>query len=42
MPHDEQRRHEAELSANVVQLNHTAVFATDRHLSAEFIATILG
>ncbi|MEU5321115.1 VOC family protein [Streptomyces sp. NPDC021056] len=42
MPHDEQRQHEAELSANAVQLNHTAVFATDRHLSAEFIAAILG
>ncbi|MFD3843318.1 VOC family protein [Streptomyces sp. NPDC058642] len=42
MPHNEQRQHEAELSANAVQLNHTAVFATDRHLSAEFIAAILG
>ncbi|MGW7210566.1 VOC family protein [Streptomyces sp. NPDC054837] len=42
MPHDEQRQHGAELSANAVQLNHTAVFATDRHLSAEFIAAILG
>ncbi|MCM2423888.1 VOC family protein [Streptomyces sp. RKAG293] len=26
----------------VVQLNHTAVYATDRQLSAEFIAEILG
>ncbi|WP_327714634.1 VOC family protein [Streptomyces sp. NBC_00490] len=42
MPHDEQRQREAELSANAVQLNHTAVFATDRRLSAEFIAAILG
>ncbi|MFE7127713.1 VOC family protein [Streptomyces sp. NPDC057617] len=25
-----------------VQLNHTAVYASDRHLSAEFIATVLG
>ncbi len=42
MPHDEQRQHEAELPTNTVQLNHTAVYATDRHLSAEFIAAILG
>ena len=42
MPDDEQRQHEAELSANAIQLNHTAVYATDRHLSAEFIAAILG
>ncbi|MGW2057207.1 VOC family protein [Streptomyces sp. NPDC001840] len=25
-----------------VQLNHTAVYASDRHLSAEFIAAVLG
>jgi catechol 2,3-dioxygenase-like lactoylglutathione lyase family enzyme len=42
MPHDEQRQHEAELLANAIQLNHTAIYATDRHLSAEFIAAILG
>lgn len=34
--------HESELSATSVQLNHTAVYASDRQLSAEFIATILG
>lgn len=42
MPHDEQRQHEAELLTNAIQLNHTAIYATDRHLSAEFIAAILG
>ncbi|MFI9586962.1 VOC family protein [Streptomyces sp. NPDC052236] len=42
MPHDEQRHHDAELPTIAVQLNHTAVYATDRHLSAEFIAAILG
>ncbi|QIY69199.1 VOC family protein [Streptomyces sp. RLB1-33] len=42
MPHDEQRQYEAELPANAIQLNHTAIYATDRHLSAEFIAAILG
>ncbi|MGW0775799.1 VOC family protein [Streptomyces sp. NPDC002835] len=34
MPHEQ--------SVTTVQLNHTAVFAKDRRLSAEFIATILG
>lgn len=33
MPHDPRP---------IAQLNHTAVYATDRHLSAEFLATILG
>ncbi|MFH9552208.1 VOC family protein [Streptomyces sp. NPDC051445] len=33
---------ESGLSATAVQLNHTAVYAGDRHLSAEFIAAILG
>ncbi|MFB7506919.1 VOC family protein [Streptomyces broussonetiae] len=32
----------SELPAAAVQLNHTAVYASDRHLSAEFIAAILG
>ncbi|MET8277012.1 VOC family protein [Streptomyces sp. NPDC005096] len=34
--------HEFELSAIAVQLNHIAIYASDRHLSAEFIAAILG
>ncbi|MET7548290.1 MULTISPECIES: VOC family protein [unclassified Streptomyces] len=34
--------HESELSAIAVQLNHIAIYASDRHLSAEFIAAILG
>nr|WTB31504.1 VOC family protein [Streptomyces sp. NBC_00830] len=38
MPHDYQ--HQPPITA--VQLNHTAVYATDRQLSAEFIAEILG
>jgi catechol 2,3-dioxygenase-like lactoylglutathione lyase family enzyme len=42
MPHEQQRRHEAELSATAVQLNHTVVYATDRQLSSEFLAAILG
>jgi catechol 2,3-dioxygenase-like lactoylglutathione lyase family enzyme len=41
MPHDQQRQHELELPTTV-QLNHTAVYAMDRQLSAEFIAAILG
>ncbi|SEE40828.1 Predicted dioxygenase of extradiol dioxygenase family [Streptomyces sp. 3213] len=28
--------------STTVQLNHTAVYAVDRHLSAEFLAAILG
>ncbi|GAB3122093.1 VOC family protein [Streptomyces calidiresistens] len=36
-----QHRHTPEAST-AVQLNHTVVHATDRRLSAEFIATILG
>nr|WSY54036.1 VOC family protein [Streptomyces sp. NBC_00886] len=42
MSHDQQYPHESELSTTTVQLNHTAVYARDRHLSAEFIAAILG
>lgn len=34
--------HGSETSTTVVQLNHTAVYAPDRQLSAEFIAVILG
>ncbi|MDQ8702902.1 VOC family protein [Streptomyces sp. LHD-70] len=32
----------SELPSTIAQLNHTAVFATDRQLSAEFLAVILG
>ncbi|MFE7467571.1 VOC family protein [Streptomyces sp. NPDC057499] len=39
MPHDQQYPSEP---AGAVELNHTAVYATDRYLSAEFIAAILG
>ncbi|MFB7757273.1 VOC family protein [Streptomyces sp. NPDC056121] len=42
MSYDQQYPNESELSATAVQLNHTAIYARDRHLSAEFIATILG
>ncbi|MFE5190268.1 VOC family protein [Streptomyces sp. NPDC056628] len=42
MSSDQQYPHDSELSAASVQLNHTAVYASDRHLSAEFIAAILG
>ena len=42
MPHDQQYPHEPELPTAVVQLNHTAVYASDRHLSAEFLAGVLG
>ncbi|MET7495839.1 VOC family protein [Streptomyces sp900116325] len=38
MPHDQQYG----LPISAVQLNHTAVYAQDRELSAEFIAAILG
>ncbi|MFJ3310621.1 VOC family protein [Streptomyces sp. NPDC086549] len=41
MPHAQQHQHEPELPSTV-QLNHAAVYATDRQLSAEFIAAILG
>ncbi|WEH41232.1 VOC family protein [Streptomyces sp. AM 2-1-1] len=40
MPHDQHHHHEPAIT--VAQLNHTAVYAPDRHLSAVFIATILG
>ncbi|MBB0245515.1 VOC family protein [Streptomyces alkaliphilus] len=41
MREDRPHRHESEASTSV-RLNHTVVHATDRRLSAEFIATILG
>ncbi|MET7843563.1 VOC family protein [Streptomyces sp. NPDC005356] len=42
MSYDQQYPNESALSATAVQLNHTAIYARDRHLSAEFIAAILG
>ncbi|WP_369395237.1 VOC family protein [Streptomyces sp. CG1] len=42
MSHDQPYPHESKPSAAAVQLNHTAVYASDRHLSAEFVAAILG
>ncbi|EST36586.1 VOC family protein [Streptomyces roseochromogenus] len=42
MSYDRQYPHTSELPAAAVQLNHTAVYASDRHLSAEFLAAILG
>ncbi|GHI93815.1 VOC family protein [Streptomyces olivaceus] len=38
----EQHGQDASAAPAAVQLNHTAVYATDRHLSAEFLATVLG
>jgi catechol 2,3-dioxygenase-like lactoylglutathione lyase family enzyme len=35
-------QHTPELPATVAHLNHTAVFASDRQLSAEFLAAVLG
>ncbi|OUD03040.1 VOC family protein [Streptomyces swartbergensis] len=35
-------QHAPELPATVAHLNHTAVFASDRRLSAEFLAAVLG
>ncbi|MEW2436352.1 VOC family protein [Streptomyces caniferus] len=42
MPYAPQHPKEAELQAASVQLNHTAVYARDRQLSADFMAAILG
>ncbi|MFE2375017.1 VOC family protein [Streptomyces sp. NPDC059398] len=43
MPLEQQQQDAYPTSATAgVQLNHTAIYASDRHLSAEFIATILG
>ncbi|MEV4335371.1 VOC family protein [Streptomyces sp. NPDC049597] len=39
MPHDQ---HDPQPPVTAVQLNHTAVYARDPHLSAEFIAAVLG
>ncbi|MFI6851058.1 VOC family protein [Streptomyces sp. NPDC050416] len=35
-------QHTPELPANVARLDHTVVFASDRQLSAEFLAAVLG
>ncbi|MFE4959341.1 VOC family protein [Streptomyces sp. NPDC056653] len=40
MTHNQQHHYEPLITT--AQLNHTAVYATDRYLSAEFIAAILG
>ena len=40
MTHNQQHHYEPPITT--AQLNHTAIYATDRHLSAEFLATILG
>ncbi|WP_329403658.1 VOC family protein [Streptomyces melanogenes] len=42
MSYDQQHPHSSAPSVAAVQLNHTAVYASDRHLSAEFLAAILG
>ncbi|MFG2949365.1 VOC family protein [Streptomyces adustus] len=42
MSYDQPYPHACELPTTGVQLNHTAVYASDRHLSAEFLAAILG
>ncbi|WP_328869561.1 VOC family protein [Streptomyces sp. NBC_00287] len=42
MPNEQQHPHAPELPTTSVQLNHTAVYARDRQLSAEFLAAILG
>ncbi|MEU4350090.1 VOC family protein [Streptomyces sp. NPDC023838] len=39
---NQQHEHHSTSATAGVQLNHTAVYAGDRQLSAEFIATILG
>ena len=38
----QQHEDNSTLATTSVQLNHTAIYASDRQLSAEFIATILG
>ncbi|GGV58144.1 VOC family protein [Streptomyces massasporeus] len=35
-------RHATDLPTTIAHLNHTAVYASDRHLSAEFLAAVLG
>ncbi|MGW2050500.1 VOC family protein [Streptomyces sp. NPDC001858] len=42
MSHEQQYPYAAELPTDTVQLNHTAVYARDRRLSAEFLAVVLG
>ncbi|SOD60107.1 Glyoxalase/Bleomycin resistance protein/Dioxygenase superfamily protein [Streptomyces zhaozhouensis] len=42
MPHDQQHPRDAEPAAAGVQLNHTVIHASDRSLSAGFLATLLG
>ncbi|MFE9706820.1 VOC family protein [Streptomyces sp. NPDC005930] len=42
MSHDPQHLPESQLPRAGVQLNHTAVYASDRYLSAEFLAVVLG
>jgi catechol 2,3-dioxygenase-like lactoylglutathione lyase family enzyme len=42
MPYDQHHPHQSQLPAETVQLNHTAVYARDRRLSAGFIAAVLG
>ncbi|MEU0338501.1 VOC family protein [Streptomyces bobili] len=42
MSYDQQYLHESALPTAGVQLNHTAIYASDRHLSAEFLAAVLG
>ncbi|MEU0114758.1 VOC family protein [Streptomyces bobili] len=42
MSYDEQYLHDSALPTAGVQLNHTAIYASDRHLSAEFLAAVLG
>ncbi|MEV6751073.1 VOC family protein [Streptomyces sp. NPDC051214] len=40
--HAHSHSHDVETPVTTVQLNHTAVYAKDRQLSAEFLAVILG
>ncbi|PJM97999.1 bleomycin resistance protein [Streptomyces sp. CB01201] len=42
MPYGQPYPYEFELPTVGVQLNHTAVYASDRYLSAEFLAAVLG
>lgn len=42
MPHTQQHPSASALPTDTVQLNHTAVYASDRHLSAELLAAVLG
>ncbi|MFE4212770.1 VOC family protein [Streptomyces sp. NPDC056844] len=42
MPHTQQHPRDPQQGVDVVQLDHHAVYAKDRGLSAEFIAAVLG